>query len=198
MVLTCDEHSKIMCAPCNAISDTHPSAHARVPFPYLQNGWTNCAETLYVLRDLLAMPLTRTNGGVQMHVRTCVFPFPYLGSGWKDCAEMCYMGRDFTSYACYTSHGWGTNICTCAISGFKGGFCWNMVCCSTRSESYTAMSKVYLHVCKCKCTSFYAFLLTSARSSTKMRLTCSIISFLKLKSTRRRCSVIKWCVRCNI
>ena len=34
-------------------------------------------------------------------------------------------------------------------------------------ESYTAMSKVYLHVRKCDCASFYAYLFASARSSPK-------------------------------
>ena len=42
------------------------------------------------------------------------------------------------------------------------------------SESHRAMSQVYLHACKCNCTSFYAYLFTSARSSHKRHLADSI------------------------
>ena len=41
------------------------------PFPYLGNGWTDCAEIWCVVRDPLAMRFTLLRGGVHLHVRTC-------------------------------------------------------------------------------------------------------------------------------
>ena len=65
----------------------------------------------------------------------------------------------FTSHACYTSHGWAPNVCTCPMSGFAGAFSWNMgIVWPINYESYTAMSKVYLHVFKWNCTSFYTMI----------------------------------------
>ena len=36
----------------------------RALFPYLGNGWTDCADILYVVRDQLAGQLTQAKGGV--------------------------------------------------------------------------------------------------------------------------------------
>ena len=41
------------------------------PFPYLVNGWTDCAEIWYVVRDPLAGRFTEVDDEVQLHVRTC-------------------------------------------------------------------------------------------------------------------------------
>ena len=41
------------------------------PFPYLGNGWTDCAEIWCVVRDPLARLFAKVNGGAQLHVRTC-------------------------------------------------------------------------------------------------------------------------------
>ena len=35
---------------------------------YLGNGWTDCTEILYVVRDQLARQLTQTKNGVHLHV----------------------------------------------------------------------------------------------------------------------------------
>ena len=67
-------------------------AHVRTPFPYLGNGWTDCAEIWYVVRDQLARLLTQNKGGdtsARAHLRTCrCARFPYLGSCLTDCAEI--------------------------------------------------------------------------------------------------------------
>ena len=41
-------------------------SHARVAFPYLGNGWTDCAKVLFAVRDQLARQLTQTNCEVQV------------------------------------------------------------------------------------------------------------------------------------
>ena len=38
-------------------------------FPYLGNGWTNCAEIWCVVRDTLASRFAKVKGGVNLHVR---------------------------------------------------------------------------------------------------------------------------------
>ena len=38
------------------------------PFPYLGNGWTDCAEICYVLRDTLAKRFTKVDG-TRAHVQ---------------------------------------------------------------------------------------------------------------------------------
>ena len=58
------------------------------PFPYLWNGWRDCAEICYVVRDPLARRPTEVNGGIQLHVRTS---FRYLGNGWTECTEIWYV-----------------------------------------------------------------------------------------------------------
>ena len=73
-----------------------PCARADViPFPYLVNGWTDCAEIWYVVRGPLARRLTKIYGGAHLHLRTCaradVPPFPHLGNGWTDCAKIWYV-----------------------------------------------------------------------------------------------------------
>ena len=40
----------------------------RSPFPYLWNGWTDCAENWCVARDTLVWRFTKVNGGVQVRV----------------------------------------------------------------------------------------------------------------------------------
>ena len=64
----------------------HVRACARAdvpPFPYLGNGWTNCAEIWLVVRAPLAWSFTKVNGGVQVHVRTCAPFFRISGTaGW--------------------------------------------------------------------------------------------------------------------
>ena len=44
------------------------------PFPYLVDGWTNCAEIWYMVDDPLARRFTEADDGIQLHVRTCA-PF---------------------------------------------------------------------------------------------------------------------------
>ena len=53
------------------------SAGADVPHSvsYLENGWTDSAEILCVVRDQLAMRFTLLRGGVNLHVRTYTPPF---------------------------------------------------------------------------------------------------------------------------
>ena len=41
--------------------------HVRTGFPYLGNGWRDCAE-ICMVRDPLAMRFTQTNGGVHLYV----------------------------------------------------------------------------------------------------------------------------------
>ena len=42
------------------------------PFPYLDSGWTECAELCWcVVGDPLAERFTKTKGGVHLYVRTC-------------------------------------------------------------------------------------------------------------------------------
>ena len=72
----------------------HTCACARAdvpPFPYVVNGWMDCDEIWYVVREPLARHLTEVSDGVQLH-RTCTrsHPFPYLRNGWTDCAEIWY------------------------------------------------------------------------------------------------------------
>ena len=54
---------------------TSARAHVRTcrcaPFPYLGNGWTDCAEFWFVVGDPLACRFTKVNGGVQVPVRKC-------------------------------------------------------------------------------------------------------------------------------
>ena len=50
------------------------------PFPYLVNGWTDCAEIWYLVRDPLAMRFTEVDYGVQMHMRTCAPLFRISGT----------------------------------------------------------------------------------------------------------------------
>ena len=42
--------------------------HVRTPFPYLGNGWTDCSETLFVVRGPLAIGFTQ-DGDVQTRAR---------------------------------------------------------------------------------------------------------------------------------
>ena len=53
------------------------------PFPYLGNGWTNCAEIWFVARDPLAWRFTKANDGVQVHVRTCTPLFRISGTAGR-------------------------------------------------------------------------------------------------------------------
>ena len=51
-------------------------AHMRTPFWYLGNGWTDCAEIRYVIRDQLARQPTQTKEGyicmcAPAHVQIC-------------------------------------------------------------------------------------------------------------------------------
>ena len=56
-------------------------AHAdSPPFLCLGNGWTDCAEFWYVVRDLVARRCTDVTGGVQAHLRTCASLFRISGT----------------------------------------------------------------------------------------------------------------------
>ena len=70
----------------------------RTPFRYLGNGWTDCAETWYVVQDQLARQFTQTKDGVHLNVRTCarahVPPFPYLENELTDRAEIRQVVRN--------------------------------------------------------------------------------------------------------
>ena len=48
----------------------YTSTRRCAPFPHLGNGWTDCAEIWFVVRDSLAWRCTTANGGVQVHVCT--------------------------------------------------------------------------------------------------------------------------------
>ena len=48
--------------------------------------------------------------------------------------------------------------------------------------SYTAISKVYMHIRECNCTSFYTFLVTFARSSPKPHLT-GVRNYHRMRAT---------------
>ena len=50
------------------------------PFPYLGNGWTDCAEMWYVVRYLLARRFTEVDDGIQLHVRTYASIFRISGT----------------------------------------------------------------------------------------------------------------------
>ena len=53
------------------------------PFPHLGNGWTDCADIWFVVRDPLAWCFTKVNGEVQVHVRTCAPPFRISGTAGR-------------------------------------------------------------------------------------------------------------------
>ena len=53
------------------------------PFPYLGNGWTDCAEIWVVVRDSLAWRFTKVNAGVEVHVRTCAPLFRISGAAGR-------------------------------------------------------------------------------------------------------------------
>ena len=55
-------------------------ARADVPFPYLVNGWTDCDEIWYVVRDPPARRFTEVDDGVQLYVRTCAPLFDMSGT----------------------------------------------------------------------------------------------------------------------
>ena len=50
------------------------------PFLYPENGWTDCAELLNVVRDPLARRFTEVGGGVHVYMRTRVPPFRVSGT----------------------------------------------------------------------------------------------------------------------
>ena len=50
------------------------------PFPHLGNGWTDCAEIWFVVKDPLAWRFTEVNGGEQVHVLTCLPLFHISGT----------------------------------------------------------------------------------------------------------------------
>ena len=41
------------------------------PFPYLGNGWSDCAEIRFVVRDPFAWRISKFNERIHVHVRTC-------------------------------------------------------------------------------------------------------------------------------
>ena len=53
------------------------------PFPYLGNGWTDCAKIWHVARDQLARLFTEVDDGVQLHVRTCATLFRISGTAGR-------------------------------------------------------------------------------------------------------------------
>ena len=66
----------------------HMRTCARADVPrllYLGNGWTDCAEIWYVVRDPSARRFTEVDDGVHLHMTTCacanVPHFSYLGNG---------------------------------------------------------------------------------------------------------------------
>ena len=64
------------------------------PFLYPGNGWTDCAEIWYVVRDLLDKRFAGVNGGIYVHMCTCAPLFPYLRNGWMDGGENCCAIRE--------------------------------------------------------------------------------------------------------
>ena len=81
-------------------------------FSYLGNGWTDCAEICYVVRDPLAKRFTKAD---VRYVRTCScarrvqlhppgIPSPYLGNGWTDCTEIWCVASGPVTMEFYT--GW--------------------------------------------------------------------------------------------
>ena len=78
---------------------------------------------MLLLRSQLARQLTQINGGVHLHVRACVPLFRTSGAAGRIVLKLAMGVERFTSDACYAGHGWGTNNCTCPISGFTGEFC---------------------------------------------------------------------------
>ena len=63
------------------------------PFPYLGNGWTDCAEIWCVARDPLARLFAKVHGGAQLHVSTCAPLFRISETAGTDCAEIWYVVR---------------------------------------------------------------------------------------------------------
>ena len=60
----------------------HVCTYRCAPFPYLGNGWTDCAEMWFVVRDPLVWRFIKVNGGTGAgaHVRT---HFPYSGTAGR-------------------------------------------------------------------------------------------------------------------
>ena len=140
-------------------------AHMCTPFRYLGSSWADYAEIWYVVRDQLGKQLTQAKDGVHLHVRTCVPLFHISGT----------VGRIALKFATWVESSPvmrviqvmnGVPISACAQSWGSREHSAKIWCVVRpfNHESYTAMSKAYLHVCKCNCTSFYAYLFTSARS----------------------------------
>ena len=65
--------------------------NVRNPFPCLWNGWRDCAEIWYVVRDPLAKCFTEVDCGI--HARALTFPYLGNANSWTDCAETwCVVG----------------------------------------------------------------------------------------------------------
>ena len=66
-------------SPVDRLLTTHPNVHVRTPFPYLGNGWTDCAGTWCVVRGPLSM---RFKGIEEIHTsaRVTVHTFKHICS----------------------------------------------------------------------------------------------------------------------
>ena len=82
-------------------------AHVRIPFPYLGNDWTDCAEIWCEVRDLLAKHFAQVKSGVHLHVRTCyLFSVPRERlDGLRRNLVCGYGSAIYVFHACYE---WGT------------------------------------------------------------------------------------------
>ena len=112
------------------------------PFPYLGNGWTDCAEMWCVVRDPLARCFTKVWGGVHLHVLTCACAgvplFPYLGNGRINCTEIwCVVREPFAMRFTEVYGGVQLHVRTCTppfrISETTGRIALK---CGTRSETH--------------------------------------------------------------
>ena len=65
------------------------------PFPDLENGWTDCAEIWYVVRDPLARLFAKVNGGAQLHcTHALAHPFFVSRKRLDGLPEIWYVVRD--------------------------------------------------------------------------------------------------------
>ena len=74
-------------------------AHVQIcPLSYLVNGWTDCAEILYVVRDPLAKRFTEIDDGVQLHVHMCAHLFRISGTAGRIVLKLGVCGYGTASY----------------------------------------------------------------------------------------------------
>ena len=77
----------------------------RTPFPYLRNGWTDCAEIWYVVRD----QLTRQCKPRMWYICTCLPLFRISGTAGRIALKFWHVVTRPVSYAVNAKQWWGAS-----------------------------------------------------------------------------------------